>query len=95
MYADACFREFGDRVMHWTTFNEINMLPMLGYDAGMMPPRRCSSFYGMNCTQGALDEPYKVAHNTLLAHASAAKLYKQKYKVLRPSSILKICSADT
>ncbi|XP_063943282.1 cyanidin 3-O-glucoside 7-O-glucosyltransferase (acyl-glucose) isoform X2 [Daucus carota subsp. sativus] len=80
VYADACFREFGDRVMHWTTFNEINMLPMLGYDAGMMPPRRCSSFYGMNCTQGALDEPYRVAHNTLLAHASAAKLYKQKYK---------------
>ncbi|KAL1827357.1 hypothetical protein ACET3Z_005769 [Daucus carota] len=83
VYADACFREFGDRVMHWTTFNEINMLPMLGYDAGMMPPRRCSSFYGMNCTQGALDEPYKVAHNTLLAHASAAKLYKQKYKAVQ------------
>ncbi|XP_074358050.1 beta-glucosidase 22-like isoform X2 [Apium graveolens] len=59
------------------------MLPMLGYDAGMMPPRRCSSFHGMNCTQGTLDEPYKVAHNTLLAHALAARLYKRKYKAVQ------------
>nr|E3W9M2.1 RecName: Full=Cyanidin 3-O-glucoside 5-O-glucosyltransferase (acyl-glucose); Short=AA5GT; Short=Dc AA5GT; AltName: Full=Acyl-glucose-dependent anthocyanin 5-O-glucosytransferase; AltName: Full=Beta-glucosidase like protein; Short=DcBGLUL; Flags: Precursor [Dianthus caryophyllus]BAJ33501.1 beta-glucosidase like protein [Dianthus caryophyllus]BAL45928.1 acyl-glucose-dependent anthocyanin 5-O-glucosytransferase [Dianthus caryophyllus]BBD75328.1 acacyl-glucose-dependent anthocyanin 5-O-glucosyltr len=25
-YADVCFREFGDRVLHWTTFNEANFL---------------------------------------------------------------------
>ncbi|XAR61333.1 hypothetical protein NMG60_11035009 [Bertholletia excelsa] len=24
-YVDVCFREFGDRVLHWTTFNEVNI----------------------------------------------------------------------
>lgn len=82
-YADVCFREFGDRVLHWTTFNEANMLAMAGYDIGMIPPGRCSSPFGINCTKGNSSyEPYTVAHNTLLAHASAARLYQKNYKVL-------------
>ncbi|XP_074362125.1 beta-glucosidase 11-like [Apium graveolens] len=83
-YADVCFREFGDRVFHWTTFNEANMVAMAGYDMGMMPPGRCStSLLGINCTKGNSSyEPYLAAHNMLLAHASAARLYKKKYKVI-------------
>ncbi|KAJ0842917.1 putative beta-glucosidase [Helianthus annuus] len=27
-YADVCFREFGDRVLHWTTFNEANVFAL-------------------------------------------------------------------
>ncbi|KAL2945375.1 Cyanidin 3-O-glucoside 5-O-glucosyltransferase [Bienertia sinuspersici] len=32
-YADVCFREFGDRVRYWTTFNEPNIYVFGGYDA--------------------------------------------------------------
>lgn len=60
------------------------MVAMAGYDMGMMPPGRCSiSLFGSNCDKGNSSyEPYTVAHNMLLAHASAARLYKKKYKVL-------------
>ncbi|KAJ4969280.1 hypothetical protein NE237_015981 [Protea cynaroides] len=79
-YADVCFREFGDRVSHWTTLNEPNVLPLGGYDVGVFPPGRCSSPFGSNCTKGnSTVEPYIAAHNILLAHASVARLYKKKY----------------
>ncbi|XP_042517815.1 beta-glucosidase 11-like isoform X3 [Macadamia integrifolia] len=80
-YADVCFREFGDRVSYWTTMNEANVLVLGGYDSGTFPPGRCSSPYGLNCTRGnSTTEPYIAAHNILLAHASAARLYKKKYQ---------------
>ncbi|KAK3021044.1 hypothetical protein RJ639_047291 [Escallonia herrerae] len=81
-YADVCFREFGDRVLHWTTFNEANIFALGGYDLGVTPPGRCSPPFGINCTRGnSSNEPYIVGHNILLAHASAARLYQKKYKV--------------
>ncbi|KAL2945381.1 Beta-glucosidase 22 [Bienertia sinuspersici] len=80
-YVDVCFREFGDRVRYWTTFNEANIFVYGGYDIGNTPPSRCSPPFGVNCTKGnSTTEPYLAAHHTLLAHASAAKLYKEKYK---------------
>ncbi|KAK4763073.1 hypothetical protein SAY86_008841 [Trapa natans] len=81
-YADVCFREFGDRVRHWTTFNEANVFAQMGYDYGFLPPQRCSSLPGLyNCQKGnSSTEPYLVAHNILLAHASAARLYGKKYR---------------
>ncbi|XP_058728978.1 beta-glucosidase 11-like [Vicia villosa] len=80
-YADVCFREFGDRVKHWTTVNEGNVESMGGYDAGILPPQRCSSSPISNCSKGnSSTEPYLVSHHMLLAHASAAKLYRTKYK---------------
>ena len=81
-YADVCFREFGDRVQHWTTFNEVNVFTLGGYDVGFTPPGRCSYPFGFNCTRGdSTSEPYIAAHNLLLAHASAVTLYRKKYKV--------------
>ena len=82
-YVDVCFREFGDRVLHWTTFNEANVYSLGGYDLGFTPPNRCSSPFGvLNCTHGnSSHEPYLVAHHLLLAHASAVRLYRKKYKV--------------
>ncbi|KAI3732466.1 hypothetical protein L1987_63671 [Smallanthus sonchifolius] len=73
-YADVCFREFGDRVLHWTTFNEANVFALGGYDMGFSPPGRCSYPFGaINCTKGdSTSEPYIVAHHLLLAHASTA-----------------------
>ncbi|KAJ0842916.1 putative beta-glucosidase [Helianthus annuus] len=82
-YADVCFREFGDRVLHWTTFNEANIFAIGGYDLGFSPPGRCSyPFGGINCTNGgdSTSEPYIVAHHLLLAHASTVRLYRKKYK---------------
>ncbi|CAL5210844.1 unnamed protein product [Lathyrus oleraceus] len=81
-YADVCFREFGDRVKHWTTVNEGNMYSMIGYDLGLVQPQRCSPDSIFNCSKGnSSTEPYLVTHHMLLAHASAANLYRNKYKV--------------
>ncbi|KAI6674632.1 hypothetical protein NL676_002538 [Syzygium grande] len=81
-YADVCFREFGDRVRYWSTVNEPNIYAIGGYDQGIVPPKRCSPPFGFNCTKGnSSSEPYLVVHNALLAHASVAKLYREKYKV--------------
>jgi len=80
-YADTCFKEFGDRVSHWTTINEVNVFALGGYDQGITPPARCSPPFGLNCTKGNSSiEPYIAVHNMLLAHASATILYKQQYK---------------
>ncbi|KAL8530941.1 hypothetical protein ACS0TY_007820 [Phlomoides rotata] len=78
-YADACFKEFGDRVLHWTTLNEVNIASIGGYDDGIAPPGRCST--RSRCAAGdSSTEPYKALHNMLLAHSAAAKLYREKYK---------------
>ncbi|KAK9281422.1 hypothetical protein L1049_004324 [Liquidambar formosana] len=81
LYADVCFREFGDRVLYWTTMNEGNIFALGGYDQGIVPPQRCSPPFGFNCSKGNSSvEPYLAAHYILLAHASAARLYKKKYQ---------------
>jgi beta-glucosidase len=81
-YANVCFREFGDRVKYWTTVNEGNVFASIGYDLGSLPPQRCSPSFQANCSRGnSSTEPYLVAHHMLLAHASAARLYRKKYKV--------------
>ena len=77
-----CFREFGDRVRYWTTLNEANVHAVFGYDIGLLPPQRCSPSPIMNCSRGnSSSEPYLVGHHMLLAHASAARLYRKKYQV--------------
>ncbi|WZY82491.1 hypothetical protein YC2023_028875 [Brassica napus] len=82
-YADVCFREFGNHVKLWTTINEANIFTIGGYDGGGTPPGRCST-----CSSGnSSTEPYLVAHNLLLAHASASRLYKQKYKDTQGGSV--------
>ncbi|XP_019413076.1 PREDICTED: beta-glucosidase 11-like [Lupinus angustifolius] len=83
-YADVCFREFGDRVKHWTTINEPNILAWFGYDFGVLPPQRCSRSPIANCSRGnSTTEPYLATHHMLLAHASAARLYRKTYQNLQ------------
>ena len=77
-YADVCFREFGNHVKFWTTINEANIFTVGGYDGGNTPHGRCSTCLSGNSST----EPYIVAHNLLLDHASASRLYRQKYKVI-------------
>ncbi|EAY97754.1 hypothetical protein OsI_19667 [Oryza sativa Indica Group] len=87
-YADVCFREFGDRVVHWTTVLEPNAMAQAGYDMGILPPNRCSYPFGSNCTAGNSSvEPYLFIHHSLLAHASAVRLYREKYKVAQKGII--------
>ncbi|TVU19022.1 hypothetical protein EJB05_35147 [Eragrostis curvula] len=80
-FADVCFREFGDRVKHWTTILEPNIIAQGSYDIGIMAPSRCSSPFGHNCTVGNSSvEPYLFLHHNLLAHSSAVRLYREKYQ---------------
>ncbi|XP_074590770.1 beta-glucosidase 12-like [Curcuma longa] len=79
-YVDVCFKEFGDRVKYWITFNEPLIFTTMGYASGELAPGRCTPTIG-NCTAGdSGKEPYVVAHHQLLAHAAAVKLYKDKYQ---------------
>ncbi|KAG8067876.1 hypothetical protein GUJ93_ZPchr0005g15590 [Zizania palustris] len=74
-------QEFGDRVTHWTTLDEPNVLSIAAYDNGLFPPNRCSPPFGTNCTAGnSTVEPYVAAHHSILAHASVARLYRDKYQ---------------
>ncbi|XVE59820.1 hypothetical protein DITRI_Ditri05aG0077600 [Diplodiscus trichospermus] len=82
-YADVWFREFGDRVFHWSNLNEANVFVLAGYDTGLMPPQLCSLPFNCTSKGNSSTEPYMAAHNILLAHAAAAaaeRLYKKKYQ---------------
>ncbi|XP_010908033.3 beta-glucosidase 12 [Elaeis guineensis] len=79
-YVDICFKEFGDRVKHWITFNEPYSFCQKGYAAGAYPPNRCSPWDG-ECDGGDSGrEPYLACHHLILAHATTVKLYKDKYQ---------------
>ncbi len=68
-YADVCFHHFGDRVKFWLTFNEPYVYAMFGHGFGIMAPGRKSR-----------EEPYRVGHHLLLAHAKIVDLYRDKYQ---------------
>ncbi|KAL5726671.1 beta-glucosidase [Ranunculus cassubicifolius] len=71
-YADICFKEFGDRVKYWMTFNEPNTA--VGFT-------RCFSPLDHNCSFPISDrETYRAGHNVLLSHAAAVDLYRTKYQ---------------
>jgi len=66
-YARVCFERFGDRVKRWVTVNEPWSVSVIGYSNGEHAP-------GRNERPGI--EPYLAAHNLLLAHAKAYRIYK-------------------
>ncbi|CAL9155336.1 unnamed protein product [Musa hybrid cultivar] len=81
--AEVCFKEFGDRVKFWTTFNEPNLFVKFSYAFGKYPPGRCSEPYA-NCTTGDSEvEPYIAAHNIILSHATAVDIYRKNYQVVK------------
>lgn len=82
-YAEVCFREFGDRVKYWATFNEPNVMIKKGYLMGTYPPLRCSAPYGECLNGNSSVDPYVAAHNLILSHATAVEIYKKKYQVCR------------
>ena len=84
-YADFCFENFGDRVKHWITFNEIQVFAYYGYGQGFNAPGRCSPDVASWCQEiggggNSSTEPYIVAHHALLSHGLAVQTYRQKYQ---------------
>ncbi|KAK6189992.1 hypothetical protein SNE40_001948 [Patella caerulea] len=62
-YADLCFKEFGDKVKLWITFNEPQVFTTGNFD--------------LRGKDGIL--PYKKAHNVLISHGMVYRLYHTKY----------------
>ncbi|WVZ90736.1 hypothetical protein U9M48_037010 [Paspalum notatum var. saurae] len=81
-FAEVCFREFGDRVKHWITFNEPFSFCQSGYASGVFAPGRCSSWEQGKCSSGdSGTEPYIACHHQLVAHGETVRMYKEKYQV--------------
>ncbi|KAF6165136.1 hypothetical protein GIB67_000720 [Kingdonia uniflora] len=88
VYAETCIEKFGDRVKHWITFNEPHTFAIQGYDVGLQAPGRCSILLHLFCRAGnSATEPYIVAHNVLLSHATVVDIYRKKYKRKQHGSI--------
>ncbi|KAG5671236.1 hypothetical protein PVAND_001445 [Polypedilum vanderplanki] len=70
IFADLAFKSFGDRVKEWITFNEPSVFCDEGYGwASHAPEIRTDKNIGN----------YLCTHHVLLAHASAYRMYKEKY----------------
>jgi len=84
-FARICYTKFGKKVKNWITLNEPWSFSSMGYCLGRHAPGRCTPDlfpYPETCPAGdSTTEPYIVAHNLLLAHAKAAKLYKDEFQV--------------
>lgn len=69
-YARTCFQTFGDRVKKWITLNESWTVAVQGYQDATKAPAK-------------IDNPtidvYQAAHNLILAHARASKIYKEEF----------------
>lgn len=88
-----CFERFGDRVKHWLTLNEPWCVAVLGYAKAQFAPGRSSdrqksphptnpeALHPLLRTGGdSSTEPYIVAHNLIIAHAHAVKIYREEFK---------------
>lgn len=68
-YTDVVTRTLGDRVKHWTTFNEPFVSAILGYLLGQHAPGHTS-----------MPEALAAAHHILLAHGKAVPLIRQNVR---------------
>lgn len=64
-YAKVCFEAFGDRVKHWSTFNENNITLQNGYGGSLHFPYKNDWKLGI-----------QAGHNAILGHYRAVRLYK-------------------
>ncbi|OVA15398.1 Glycoside hydrolase [Macleaya cordata] len=67
-FADTCFKNFGDRVKHWVTFNEPQVWSVYGYKTKM------------TAKDDPTRNPYIVAHNIIVSHATVVKNYRENYQ---------------
>ena len=72
-YAELCFAEFGDRVKHWGTFNEIHHITFSYPNVGCRSPSGvCGDVHR---------QPYVIGHHMLLSHSKAVEIYRAKFQV--------------
>ncbi|KAM7486323.1 hypothetical protein LguiA_002332 [Lonicera macranthoides] len=76
-YADVCFKYFGDRVKCWSTINEPQVFGQYLYSVGLPS----------TTIQKPATDPFLVFHNIILAHAAAARHYKQNYQETQKGEI--------
>ncbi|EPY80528.1 cytosolic beta-glucosidase [Camelus ferus] len=69
-YAWFCFSTFGDRVKHWITINEPNMLALVAYELGAFPPG----------VPQVGTKVYQAAHNLIKAHARSWHSYDSLFR---------------
>jgi len=69
-FAKVCFERFGNRVRRWMTINEPWCVTVMGFASGTHAPGECGT--------GGKNE-YVVAHNLLLAHAEAVRIYRRDF----------------
>lgn len=78
-YADLCYREFGDRVKLWFTFNEAWTFTMMGSGGNKAP--------GLPQFSESPKWPLVAGHNVLLAHAAAVQTYRNRYQAMQGGKI--------
>ncbi|XP_048237318.1 lactase-phlorizin hydrolase-like [Haliotis rufescens] len=83
-YADVCFREYGNKVKLWLTFNEPWIFLVKGLETGQNAPGHTSEWV----------VPYSGGHNVLLAHAEAYHLYNNSYRETQNGEISISCNLD-
>jgi len=66
-YSNLLFKEFGQSINYWATFNEPWTFATNGYGIGVHAP-------GFS---GSMTNEYTVAHNVLLSHAKAVSLFRE------------------
>ncbi|XP_022635277.1 beta-glucosidase 13-like [Vigna radiata var. radiata] len=81
-YCELLFKTYGDRVKHWTTMNEPQIVGLITYMHGFDNdnPEPCQAT--KLCKQ-----PYTVVHNYILCHAAAVKLYREKFQATQRGEI--------
>ncbi|XP_042425249.1 beta-glucosidase 13-like isoform X1 [Zingiber officinale] len=92
-YAEVCFREFGDRVKHWMTFNEPWTFALMAYPDGNKLGQ-CFPWASVKCHAANLGrDPYTITHHQLLAHATAVTLFREKFQATQKGKIgIALCS---
>ncbi|KAI0938619.1 Beta-glucosidase 1A [Taiwanofungus camphoratus] len=75
-HLQVCFTAFGSLVKNWITHNEPWVVSVLGYYQGRFAPGHKSDA-----------ESWIVAHNLILAHAYAVKLYRDEFKAVQGGQI--------
>lgn len=78
-YASQAFARLGGGVRFWATLNEPKTVANLGYGVGQHAPGLVSA-----------TAPLRAGHNMLLAHAAAARTYRERFRDKSPGGAGKI-----
>nr|KYP43109.1 Beta-glucosidase 1 [Cajanus cajan] len=81
-YCELLFKTYGDRVKHWTTINEPQVVGLYTYMHGYdnEDPEPCQ-------TTKLCKQPYIIVHNFILCHATTVKLYREKFQATQKGEI--------